>query len=256
MARKEEIFPIETMGGRLQRLRKSKGYDRVAFHTLVCPNVPLEKDSRQKTVHNWESGKTSPDYDTLKKMCRVLDCDTDYLLCMQDMPRHATVDISAQTRLSESAINTICKWKNNFPAIVDILSNLIISPYFYDLLNQIHTAIEYSTPLTSDELQQEYDAVKKIVGIDSLPYPDLIDVSKIDNALKWLSEYSTEYVLRDRKSSSVEAIHEAQNMFLRAVDEIMKAPNIENILKVHVQETYSENELQTIAEKLKNAGIV
>ena len=87
MAREERIFPIETMGGRLQSLRKSKGYDRVVFHALVCPDVPLEKDSRQKTVHNWESGKTSPDYDTLKKMCRILDCDTDYLLCMQESPR-------------------------------------------------------------------------------------------------------------------------------------------------------------------------
>lgn len=113
MAREERIFPIETMGGRLQSLRKSKGYDRVVFHALVCPDVPLEKDSRQKTVHNWESGKTSPDYDTLKK-CAAFRLRSQ-IICFvcRNLQERKSADISSATGLSEKAADYLRTLKMN-----------------------------------------------------------------------------------------------------------------------------------------------
>lgn len=232
MAREERIFPIETMGGRLQSLRKSKGYGRVAFHTLVCPDVPLEKDSRQKTVHNWESGKTSPDYDTLKRMCRILDCDTDYLLCMQESPRKETADISSATGLSEKAADYLRALKNE-PYKIEILNGLILSEHFPAMLEQLEAAVECKEPVRVKFVKNAADDVQKVIsGIEALsgqkitesyvPNCELtLDSKQFDKALSTLSVLAPNMTAISREDAIKLHLQEAQYSFRRAAEEVI-----------------------------------
>ena len=232
MAREERIFPIETMGGRLQSLRKSKGYDRVVFHALVCPDVPLEKDSRQKTVHNWESGKTSPDYDTLKKMCRILDCDTDYLLCMQESPRKETADISSATGLSEKAADYLRTLKNE-PYKTEILNGLILSEHFSAMMEQLEAAVECREPAHAKFVKEYADDVQKIINeLETLSGQEItesyipnreltLDSKRFDEALSTLSVLAPNMTAISREDAIKPHLQEAQYSFRRAAEEVI-----------------------------------
>lgn len=56
----------------LKRLRKSKGITQTEFAKLL--NVT------QATYSEYESGKCKPSFETLNKICDILNCSSDYLL--------------------------------------------------------------------------------------------------------------------------------------------------------------------------------
>ena len=59
---------------RLRRLRKEKGWS--------TENLALLVQKSASTVRSWESGKVNPDVETLVLLATLLDCSTDYLLCL------------------------------------------------------------------------------------------------------------------------------------------------------------------------------
>lgn len=56
----------------LKKLRKSKGLSTEQVANMVHVS--------KRTIENYESGKTSPDYETLKSFSRIFDVTIDYLL--------------------------------------------------------------------------------------------------------------------------------------------------------------------------------
>ena len=109
MAKTERLFPDTEMGGRIQKLRRQKGLERVDLHERVFPG---SHSDGYKTVSNWESGATRPKYEEFISLCDILECDADYLLCRQDTPRKATVDIMNETGLSEKSVSNLCTYND------------------------------------------------------------------------------------------------------------------------------------------------
>lgn len=70
MSKKEKIFPINTVGGRIQKMRHEMNLSRCELYDSVYKNETselLNSSSKEKTVYNWESGKTELNYATLFK---------------------------------------------------------------------------------------------------------------------------------------------------------------------------------------------
>ena len=77
MAKKEKIFPLNTIGGRIQRKRHELNLSRSEFYDLIFENSIEDgsagsDSSKEKTVYNWESEKTELDYSTILSVCRIL----------------------------------------------------------------------------------------------------------------------------------------------------------------------------------------
>lgn len=64
---------MKTLGQRLRYLRKYRGYTQVKLTELIG-----EKSS--SVFSNWEQDLSSPDYEKLLTICRILDVHPAYLL--------------------------------------------------------------------------------------------------------------------------------------------------------------------------------
>lgn len=114
MSKKEKIFPLNAFGGRIQDLRKNRlNISRPEFYDLIFPNENVATESKSRTVKNWESGDCEPDIKTIKKICIVLKCSSDYLLGLDNCTTKDTQFIHDKTGLSEKAIQTLQKMKRS-----------------------------------------------------------------------------------------------------------------------------------------------
>lgn len=116
MAKKEKIFPLSTVGGKIQNLRKKAKLSRSQLYDLVykiseCDYNAGSDNSKEKTVYNWESGKTQLSYETMKAVCQVLKCSADYLLGLEECTNKTSQFINEKTGLSEQSINTLAGLK-------------------------------------------------------------------------------------------------------------------------------------------------
>lgn len=70
----------EQIGQRIAEERRLAGYrSQSDFATALG----LSEGSRQ-TIGNWESGRVLPEITLLLKMCKMFNCDLNYLLCVSD----------------------------------------------------------------------------------------------------------------------------------------------------------------------------
>ncbi|MCD8101700.1 MAG: hypothetical protein LUE26_03880 [Alistipes sp.] len=107
MSKKEKKFPINTTGGRIQHLRHKIGLTRSQFYDAIRPGKKLEKESKARTALHWESGETELDYAGIVAACKVLDCDSDYLLLLQSEPHKEEIQIADKTGLSYNAAEAL-----------------------------------------------------------------------------------------------------------------------------------------------------
>ena len=74
MSKKEKFFPLNTVGGRIQKLRHEMNLSRPDLYNSVYKNETsefLSDSSKEKTVYNWESGRTELNYSTLCALCKT-----------------------------------------------------------------------------------------------------------------------------------------------------------------------------------------
>ena len=69
---------METLGKRIQKLRKAKGFTQEELGALLEVNG--------KSVSKWERGVTVPSLDHLYKICKILEISLDELLDIQGSP--------------------------------------------------------------------------------------------------------------------------------------------------------------------------
>jgi len=124
MGKKEKIFPISTVGGRIQKRRHELKLSRSKLYDKVFTKGNAGSDnSKDKTVLNWESSKTELNYDTLTAMCFALKCSADYLLGLDDCTNKSVQFIHQYTGLSEETIEQI-NILNNIKEITDTLDDM------------------------------------------------------------------------------------------------------------------------------------
>lgn len=77
------------------------------FKEKIFPNGNVATESKSRTVKNWERGNCEPDIKTIKKICTVLKCSSDYLLSLDNRTTKNTPFIHDKTGLSDKAIKIL-----------------------------------------------------------------------------------------------------------------------------------------------------
>lgn len=93
-------YKNDVLGLRLKEARKAMGYslEKVAEACQI---------QQYQTVSKWESGNTMPSLDNFMKLSELYGCEIGYLLGEYDCKTRKNADISAETGLSEAAINQL-----------------------------------------------------------------------------------------------------------------------------------------------------
>jgi len=65
-----------SLGARIASMR--------GFRRLTQEQLGAAIGVTKQTISGWENGYRTPDADSLKEMCGVLDCSSDYLLGLSD----------------------------------------------------------------------------------------------------------------------------------------------------------------------------
>lgn len=105
MSKKEKIFPLNTIGGRIQKKRHDLELSRRDLYNMVYQDrtdETVSDSSKEKTVYNWESGTTELSYATLCSLCKTLNCSSDYLLGLDECSSKNAQFVYNATGLSEA----------------------------------------------------------------------------------------------------------------------------------------------------------
>lgn len=173
MAKKERFFPLNTVGGRIQRKRHELNLSRSEFYDLIFENSIKNgsagsDSSKEKTVYNWESEKTELNYSTILSVCKILKCSSDYLLGLDECTTKTRQFISEETGLSENSIDTLKIINNRWETIEKDTLNFIMndSEQILDFLSwlSLYTKNDYDTPITYSEEKHSYEKCGYVVN--------------------------------------------------------------------------------------------
>lgn len=142
-------FTKYDFGNRIAKRRKECGFKSQA--TLAAYMVPSndngddyakQVESKRKAISNWESGKADPPLSEFALLCKLLDCDAQYLFGEIDTPKAETKTVMEITGLNEKSVDTLVhiKRENKITWWTDTLSLIIENTNFIDLL---HTITDY-----------------------------------------------------------------------------------------------------------------
>ena len=125
MSKTEKIYPLSTIGGRIQHLRRQQGLRREELHELIAEKqisrvFSYDPQSQYKTIKGWESGKTAPSLEQINAMCDIFGCSADYLLGRIETKTHEMGDVSEYTGLTTTAVGIL----NNIAGRFENLENM------------------------------------------------------------------------------------------------------------------------------------
>lgn len=190
MAYDKEIFKK-----RLDALQKSKKIKNKDIVNILSEKYDIQDDERGQNYSNYKNVKYSCPIDVLYALAEILNVTIDYLLGLEDEPRH-TKSVHEATGLSNESVNILMGYNKNNPEIIKMLDTLIsggdsnvhvLEMLFRQLFND-YIASKYNTSeLESKEhdalVQKMYFDCQKIVH-DSLSEEfDKMEQSKIDSGI-------------------------------------------------------------------------
>lgn len=182
---------LEKFGNRVKMRRNELKLTQREVAERVWPNKdeyndydPNELEKRRKNIVNYEKGTFPKHIQTLHDLCKVLECDFDYLLGTIDTPTHGQGDIRKITELSHEACKTLESASNN-PCVFVLLNALLSAPE--DLLEKIgkkyiqyrhsRDVIEPVVKAREKELQGKTVFADITINGDKIPKVPLQDVS-------------------------------------------------------------------------------
>lgn len=124
------------------------------------------KEQKRKNICNYENGKFPKDGKIYYRLCKVLDCDMDYLFGLIDSPKHIYADIQEQTCISKEAAE---KLKKNAGGYWQALSAVLESEVFWQFLKLMETykAVETSGNDVGEYVNKRIESAAKTL----LPEP-------------------------------------------------------------------------------------
>lgn len=122
------IFDSEMFSKKMKKLRKEA--------ELTQQELADQMGMDLKTISNLENGKmiTAPKFDTIAKLCNILNCDPSYLLTDTDYTKNIYKKIYEMTGLTEKTVKALETINNeiskDFPSgNIMIMLNLLLSDY-------------------------------------------------------------------------------------------------------------------------------
>lgn len=113
------------IGSRLKAIRKTKYKSQESFAEAL-------KIADRKTISKWETGETEIPITRLSDICRLLDCDLDYIFGKIKPPKNSINNVMEETGLTEQASRILLDEEYK-----DILNALLIDENFIKLLDII-----------------------------------------------------------------------------------------------------------------------
>ncbi len=204
------------IGLRIAQLRELKGLsqkqlsEQLAAHGLTV---------RRETVTQWENGTRDLKTEYIIKLAEFFNVSTDYVLCQSDTPtRDETLQsVCLITGLSLAAIEKLISVKNNEYA--PLLSALIESPHFTEMLNKIYNAL-WCTKSAAKRVIENMSQFEKDY------FSKYVESDKLEEAMQVFSSYSDKFVIVPRDSQKTSYLQEAQYEFMEAAKEAVQ--NVEN----------------------------
>lgn len=212
MPKKETVFPITGLGGRIQQIRITAGLDRKQFYDCVMPDESgITDDSKEKNVYNWESGKNKPSLEFIQSICKVFNCSADYLLGIIPERNYDHIKMINRTGLNEKSILLLERWNTDaFKYIAEIINYILeyteirindIEMNFTDRLRQFlkykshPVGYNYRTSAEEDE-NGHLEFTKDNIFFDTVNSDDAAIIG-INNTLRdmkktWLNIYDNE----------------------------------------------------------------
>ena len=189
------MYSERYIGDRIRQRRNEIGLTQKELAAKINPGTSIETAPHTQ-VAQWESGKKKPGTDALIRLCNALDCDMDYILGAIDVPCRAVYDVKEQTGLSGEAAGRLKQIhdKGQYGVVkdgytlnmVDVLSELIISPRFFPMMNAIslyliHGGLLPIQPdgLTEDLSVDEYECFHSWAKARGLEIEKRADVSEM-----------------------------------------------------------------------------
>lgn len=105
-----------TFGNRLKKKRKDKKYTQKSLAKEL--ELPVE------TIRNWEQHYNLPEYQTLFRICSILDCDMDFLFGRIDKHLHEVEDICKKTGISEKTCDELIECAKARETLKKVHTNL------------------------------------------------------------------------------------------------------------------------------------
>ena len=196
------------LSNRIKRIRQEHGYKtQQAFADALFVDRSL--------VRSWENEKKPvlPRLDNLLAMCKLFDCDLDYLIGRIDEPTHDIAFIHNETGLSTAAIKKLNAYGHGSRSVM-MISKIIEHNDLDYLLDRIYQLIDENT---RKEVEKYHNA--------------LLEMQKVEANRKWLQFTMFEdmfpvidEVLKVGDTKSIESIIRFQitDKILAMIDDILK----------------------------------
>jgi transcriptional regulator with XRE-family HTH domain len=111
---------------RLKRLREERG--------LIKKEAAHQLGIAYTTYVGYENNEREPNSETLIKLSDFFNVDVDYLVGISACKRHTNNTVVEDLGLSENSINILKKLNQDDTEILNMLSLIIESPYFYSFM--------------------------------------------------------------------------------------------------------------------------
>ena len=224
MSKKEKIFPLNTIGGRIQKKRHDLELSRRDLYNMVYQDrtdETVSDSSKEKTVYNWESGTTELSYATLCSLCKTLNCSSDYLLGLDECSSKNAQFVYNATGLSEASkkiLHEIIQTPYLGKLRLEIINHLIEDPTFsLALIDSINKCYEKYTRFKQGSIM--YTEEKK--EIDKLTQNNILEELRLKEAGKLPCKITREQLL-ERQDSYDASLMNVQRRFNDIIIDLIK----------------------------------
>ena len=224
MSKKEKIFPLNTIGGRIQKKRHDLELSRRDLYNMVYQDrtdETVSDSSKEKTVYNWESGTTELSYATLCSLCKTLNCSSDYLLGLDECSSKNAQFVYNATGLSEVSqkiLLEIIQTPHLGKLRLEIINHLIEDPTFsLALIDSINKCYEKYTRFKQGSIM--YTEEKK--EIEKLTQNKILEELRLKEAGKLPCKITREQLL-ERQDSYDASLMNVQRRFNDIIIDLIK----------------------------------
>ena len=224
MSKKEKIFHLNTIGGRIQKKRHDLELSRRDLYNMVYQDrtdETVSDSSKEKTVYNWESGTTELSYATLCSLCKTLNCSSDYLLGLDECSSKNAQFVYNATGLSEASqkiLHEIIQTPYLGKLRLEIINHLIEDPTFsLALIDSINKCYEKYTRFKQGSIM--YTEEKK--EIDKLTQNNILEELRLKEAGKLPCKITREQLL-ERQDSYDASLMNVQRRFNDIIIDLIK----------------------------------
>lgn len=132
----DKMYTNRYISERLKTQRKRRKLSQAQLSALIQEQGG---GTTRENIAKWESGKSTPDVNSLIALCNALECDLTYLLGVIDTPKQEVYDIQVCTGLSEKAVSNLVELKKGEANLgIELLSKMLESKELVETLVNIN----------------------------------------------------------------------------------------------------------------------